>query len=85
MAVGLSLELLYNANQMVKAIMSLLVGAVLGTVLNVLVGMYMDRVGRDFVYNGVFLGFGAGFGAVAAIWVLNKLVGYFDRLMSGKA
>lgn len=37
------------------------------------------------VFGGFGVGLGAGFGAVLALLAWNKLVGYLDRVASGKA
>jgi predicted membrane protein len=69
---------------MLKWSLTVLAGAVLGAVLAVLGFALVSHEARAATFEGVGLGFGAGFGAVAAVWVLNKLVGFFDRLASGK-
>ena len=75
---------MYNATKMVKAIISILPGMVLGIALSVVAAHLCDPHARHAFSSGIGLGFGAGFGGVTAIWALNKLVGFLDRWANGK-
>ena len=69
----------------IKSLIAVGAGAVLGILATFFFGSLLSSDGRHDVYTGVGWGFGGGFGAVAAIVIINKLVGYLDRLVSGKA
>ena len=36
------------------------------------------------LWNGVANGFGAGIGVIVGLTILNQLVGFLDKLVSGK-
>jgi hypothetical protein len=61
-------------------------GIIIGVLLTIGVGsIWMSFSNRDQVINGFVMGFGIGFGGIAALLTLNRLIGYLDRVASGKA
>lgn len=80
-----SFKSLYNLVVNIKSLIAIGAGIIIGILATLFVGSLMSSVGRHDVYTSVGWGFGGGFGAVAAIVTINKLVGYLDRLASGKA
>ena len=70
---------------LIRLVICLGAGIIIGFLLTTFFGSLLSPESRNQVWKGVGLGFGAGFGAVAALITLNKLVGYLDRLASGKA
>ena len=68
-----------------KSIIAVGVGVILGIVGTWSIGSLVSSEARSVAWHGFGLGFGAGFGAVAAALILNRVVGYLDRIWSGKA
>jgi len=65
-----------------KQLLAVFAGIFVGIFGTIFFGSLVSHEALGKVWYGVGIGFGAGLGAVLAILIWNRLVGYFDRLAS---
>ena len=67
-----------------KSIVAFLFGLLSGALI-ILLGWFVFHIESKPLLTGIGNGFGAGVGVIVALLLINGLVGYLDRLSSGKA
>jgi hypothetical protein len=76
----------YNVHMKLWPFVAVGAGIIIGVLLTLGIGsIWISLSNRGQVVNGFVMGFGIGFGGIAALLVLNRLIGYLDKVASGKA
>jgi hypothetical protein len=76
----------YNVHMKLWPFIAVGAGVIIGVLLTIGVSsIWISLAHRQQVIDGFVMGFGIGFGGIAALLTLNRLIGYLDKLASGKA